>query len=269
MRKYVVVVFILIIVLWTANFLLPCWVDKPGIFGDMFGTVNSLFSGFALAGVVLTIFLQQNELKLQRKELELQREELKLTRGEFHQQNETLKIQRFENTLFQMLDLHHKIVSDMDTGRNRVETGRDVFRVRFQGFLSPKLSNTKNLSALDQIYSELSDKFRTDFSHYFRNLYRIIRMIDRTMFDLDDHDRDFNRKYYYTSIVRAQLSDYELLWLFYNCLSSKGKKFKSLVEQYGLLKNMPKSSVINEIHLTFIDDSAYQNTQRKNIQSNQ
>ena len=32
-------------------------VENAGIFGDMFGAVNALFSGFAMFGVILTIFM--------------------------------------------------------------------------------------------------------------------------------------------------------------------------------------------------------------------
>ena len=55
---------------------------QSGVFGDSFGVVNALFSGLAFAGIIFTIFLQQNELRLQRHELKLQRDELELTRGE-------------------------------------------------------------------------------------------------------------------------------------------------------------------------------------------
>jgi hypothetical protein len=48
-----------------------------GTFGDMFGSVNALFSGLALAGIILTILLQRKELSLQRQELRDTREELK------------------------------------------------------------------------------------------------------------------------------------------------------------------------------------------------
>ncbi|MBL9140460.1 MAG: hypothetical protein JNK53_01220 [Phycisphaerae bacterium] len=40
-----------------------------GQFGDAFGTVNALFSGLALLGVVYAILLQREDLELQRKEL--------------------------------------------------------------------------------------------------------------------------------------------------------------------------------------------------------
>jgi len=56
--------------------ILPTLSDK-GLFGDMFGTINALFTGCALGGVIYTIFLQKTELTLQRKELKLTRQELK------------------------------------------------------------------------------------------------------------------------------------------------------------------------------------------------
>ena len=51
----------------------------PGQFGDMFGSVNALFSGLALGGIVLTLLLQRQELALQRKELALTRDQLTRT----------------------------------------------------------------------------------------------------------------------------------------------------------------------------------------------
>lgn len=51
------------------------WTTR-GLFGDMFGAVNALFSGLAFAGVLYTIALQREELQLQRRELEMTREEL-------------------------------------------------------------------------------------------------------------------------------------------------------------------------------------------------
>lgn len=81
-----------------------------GTFGDQFGAVNALFSGLAFTGLIYTIILQRRDLEIQRHDLKLQREEIALNRkemeeqtAEFEKQNETLKIQRFENTFFNML----------------------------------------------------------------------------------------------------------------------------------------------------------------------
>jgi hypothetical protein len=104
-----VIVTIVIIGLWILTYCLLKNLKETdrGTFGDMFGSINALFSGLALAGIILTILLQ-------RKELKLQREELRETRTEFETQNETLKLQRFENTFFSILNLHHQIVSAID-----------------------------------------------------------------------------------------------------------------------------------------------------------
>ncbi|MFA0814105.1 hypothetical protein [Microbulbifer epialgicus] len=40
--------------------------DNHGTFGDMFGVVNTLFSGLALAGIIYTLILQTKELEHQR-----------------------------------------------------------------------------------------------------------------------------------------------------------------------------------------------------------
>jgi len=41
-----------------------------GLFGDMFGALNALFAGLAFAGVIVAIFMQGEELSLQRQELQ-------------------------------------------------------------------------------------------------------------------------------------------------------------------------------------------------------
>ena len=53
---------------------IPVWwlLGQPqgvGTFGDMFGVVNALFSGLAFAGIIVAIWMQKEELGLQRKEM--------------------------------------------------------------------------------------------------------------------------------------------------------------------------------------------------------
>lgn len=57
-------------------------VTQTGAFGDTYGVLNALFSAMAFAGVIISLLMQRQELRLQRKELSLQREELSLTREE-------------------------------------------------------------------------------------------------------------------------------------------------------------------------------------------
>lgn len=76
----IITIFILIIGLWIIYFLfihkyIPELADQ-GLFGDSFGALNTLFTGLAFAGVIISLILQKKELELQRKELELTRIEL-------------------------------------------------------------------------------------------------------------------------------------------------------------------------------------------------
>ena len=74
---------ITITVLWVVSaiimLVIPTDMQTKGQIGDMFGGINALFSGLALAGVIYAIILQKQDLKLQREELKLTREELQRT----------------------------------------------------------------------------------------------------------------------------------------------------------------------------------------------
>jgi len=58
------------------------WSDltKLGLLGDSFGTLNTLFSGLAFLGIIISIKLQRDDLKLQREELAMQRKEITFQR---------------------------------------------------------------------------------------------------------------------------------------------------------------------------------------------
>jgi len=79
-------------VLWLINLIVMIvFVEAKsrGELGDMFGTVNALFSGLAFAALIYTLLMQKEELGLQRKVLEQQVAETKITSKE-------LKSQTFE-----------------------------------------------------------------------------------------------------------------------------------------------------------------------------
>lgn len=278
--------------------------DTRGTFGDMFGLSNAIFSALAFVGIIVTIFLQSQELAEQR-------EELKLTRKEFNQQNETLSLQRFENTFFQLLGVHHGIVDGMEYKYNEFNffmhtnvditiLKREVFKKAFENLIKGtfvieesqndfelKLNsdliehhyelNQVNGKQLKEIFTQVYGKqiyyqVQSNFGHYFRNLYRLLKFIDSKEFYSNEEVKKFyekdnlnkrelsdayfylnnNKRYEYTSLVRAQLSDYELWWLTFNGLWKEGEKLKALVEKYTILKNHPSEKVmwkLNEIEL--------------------
>lgn len=242
-----------------------------GIFGDSSGAINALFSALAFAGVIFAIILQKKELGLQREELEQTREELKGQKEEFIQQNETLRRQRFENTFFQMMSLQQEIVNGLfysfekdvlvqhitpgETISNetkkelRTVVGRELFLQSFENI--EHKDNNRSIhygyrGVINNLGMEKYAKFNTPsyFDHYFRHLYTIIKFIDKSPLLPDS----FDERYQYVSMVRAQLSKYELIWLFYNCLSQYGdKNFKPLVEKYAILKNIREELLVNKL----------------------
>lgn len=86
----------------------------------------------------------------------------------------------------------------------------------------------------------------TLFDHYFRHLYTILKFIDKE--DIPEADkRIFSDEdlYDYAKILRATLSRYELVWLYYNGLSGYGKKkLKPLLEKYCMLKNLREELLV-------------------------
>ncbi|GMV70173.1 MAG: hypothetical protein DYG93_07685 [Leptolyngbya sp. PLA2] len=77
-KKYIVGVALGVLVLWAVVFLLSLSAyycgdasssPKWGQFGDAFGSVNALFSGLALLGVVAALLLQHKDIEVQSKSL--------------------------------------------------------------------------------------------------------------------------------------------------------------------------------------------------------
>jgi hypothetical protein len=59
------------------------------------------------------------------------------------------------------------------------------------------------------------------------------------------------------NLLRAQLSDYELLLLLYNWQSGHGKYFIQYVERYALMDNLPKERLLKQEHADLLQPSAY------------
>lgn len=253
--------------------------NTRGTFGDQFGVVNALFSGLAFAGLIYTIILQRRDLALQREDLRLQREELALTRhemeeqtAEFEKQNETLKIQRFENTFFNMLSQFQEVVNNLNIRYRKYRSdyefsGREVFVDSFEKLSIvvniPKGDNqVRHFNGMRETIKEvgLDGYVKSDapssFDHYFRLLYRILKFVRDTPLITGYDD-----EYEYTSMLRAILSRYELVWLYYNGLSEYGvEKLKPLIERYAMLKNLREDLLVKGVDVGSYAESAYVKT---------
>ena len=245
--------------------------DDRGTFGDKFGAVNALFSGLAFAGLIVTLLYQKEELKLQREELAQTREELKGQREEFEEQNKTMKRQRFENTFFNMLSLQQEITHNLsyenpiqdEAELMRYDVKQRIYKNRavFEGLYTNAIIDYDGSRCYGGIINKLAIHGCAAYSlvrglsfldHYFRHLYRIFKYVDTS----DSISED--ERYEYACIVRSQLSDYELVMLFYNCLTSNGRaKFKPIIEKYVIFNNLREELLANVEHKKLYAETAY------------
>lgn len=215
--------------------------DK-GQFGDSFGVFTSFFSALAFGGVLFTLWYQHQTLQQNKKDTD---------------------IRHFESILFSLISAYNNVVQDMDIHGAETKTlfasGRDCFYRYFVKHLKPAYKRLKveqpngdELELANSAYGTVWLRHRHNLSHYLRFLYNIFKFIDSS-----ELPTEFKKKY--ANIVRAQLSDYELLILFYNCLHKNGsQRFKPLIERYSVFNNLPNDLLLNPTHRHFYSPSAYQ-----------
>ena len=206
------------------------WIDfsTTGEIGDTIGGIMGPFIAIAAAGLTFIAFWVQYKANIQ--------------------QRHDIAIERFESNLFEMIHIQQEITNGLlveyfnETKQIReISKGREVFRRIYLDFQNKIVFPDGNkkctlfvaLNNLPDLKTNLSKvEIMWNLDHYFRHLYRIFKYID----DADSNVISDEKKYKYTGIVRATLSPYELIMLFYNGFSHP--KFKAMIEKYALLQNL-------------------------------
>ena len=233
-------------------------VAKAGTFGDTYGFINAFVSGLALFTVAVTLILQKRQLSVQEQELQANTNALEEQKDEFVKQVELMREQSFDTRFFQLLRLLQTITDAIEVKHGQTyqrETGRIAFEVMYRNSLKgvgensahridravtpDEMTKEERLEDIAKQYGYFHDIHCNILGHFFRTLYHIVRYIDNAAIPDDG-------KHFYTRLVRAQLSEHQLLLLFYNCLvEGLGyPKFYGLVEKYDLLQNMGRSELL-------------------------
>lgn len=116
LSKFIVICVFLIILVIIYTIILNCKIanaTERGTFGDSFGALNTLFSGLALGGIIISIIMQQNEMQEQRIEMEMQREEMKLQRLEMSSSRYQNIHDRITNLVYLQLSKFEKNVENL------------------------------------------------------------------------------------------------------------------------------------------------------------
>jgi hypothetical protein len=229
------------------------WAHR-GQYGDMFGSVNALFSGLAFAGIIITILLQSEELALQRAELTA-------TRKEFSIQNSTLSTQRFENTFFNLITLHNLVLDGSSytklwgDGKSTNYKGRDVFTfVIFE--LAQKIGSKEFEPSLrkdfESIFMEETRLLDGLLLLYMESIQRMVRFVAQS-----DLILPANKEFYY-SIIASSLSSQEKVYLIYE-ISLHDRPYDVItkmleIEQQSGFYSKLTNLVFHDSHLTMIDE---------------
>ncbi|WP_455756490.1 putative phage abortive infection protein [Sulfurimonas sp.] len=208
-------------------------------------------------------------------ELKLTREESKKATTALQQQSKSIKLQNFENTFFKMLDLHSEITKSFHLQKNIQHIKSSINDIPIQFHYNNKgkvykeaiveldrtlnrllinFNTLKNYQSVDNIedvpknfinqidntnelYIVFYKEFQQYLSHYFRNIYQILKFISKT--------KGINKKFY-TNIFRSQISEPELRLLFYNVSSVMGRdKALPLLVECEFLEHLPYDANIN------------------------
>lgn len=266
-KDFILLAIILFIVfyIWKAGW---SWIDENinatgatesasaarGQFGDKFGAINALFAGFAFAGIIFTIFLQNREIHQTKQMLE---EQLKDSNKK-----------RFDSTFFQLLSLHNEITSklkdlelegrqaflsfntrliksDIDypaysalkkLGKDEIRRLRDSRQINDETKQKLDQADISNLESsletgpaccdtfLDDSLEFQEQKFKTAYTKaaeiHVDNYSHYFRNLYHTLLFVKESGLiEESERPRYAKIIRSQLSEPELLTLLYNSLT--------------------------------------------------
>lgn len=210
---------------------------RDGTFGDSFGTLNTLFSGFAFSGIIITILMQKSDLAESRKQI-----------GQQQVESQFYNILSLQQQVISGFDLH--VVNDDSSVK--IIQGRDCFRAWRRKLKARYLDQARRgiepSLASQTAYQSVLKSHLGDLGLYFRSLYSVFRFIETL-------EKEDQKKY--AVVVRSLLSDYELIFLFYNCLSPMGARFSRYAQVHALFDNLDISLLLNEQDVVKMKVSVY------------
>lgn len=136
--------------------------SRFGISGDMYGSLNTLFSGFAFVAVVCALFLQREEIKNQGEQIEQQRSDIQ-------SQIRLMDIQRFENFFYNQISIIRRVQDEVQTYENR---GRDAINMLYINLSRIELNIDSVIDGIKNINNHNLNLYSMDM---FRDVYITIK----------------------------------------------------------------------------------------------
>lgn len=113
--------------------------------------------------------------------------------------------------------------------------------VALNGQFQGKPDIDRGVEAFNKVYRS----HQGDLGLYFRSLYSVFRFLDGV---------DPSQRKLLGGVIRSLLSDYELVFIFYNCLGEKGRKFNRYAVEYALFDNLDVQLLLQSDHAAYVDE---------------
>lgn len=199
------------------------YVGRWGIFGDFIG--GTLGTIFAIISVLLVFktFRHQQIITKNNKVL--------------------LETQRCNDLFFELLKMYQEQEKELqiETADKRYAYNyKDFFRILIDKIYTdfiPEQNVNKNRKSASSLYMEHCLPYDSNLTMCYKLLYRIMDTIDTG-------NIDEKTKSSYIKMIRAQLTDEELICIRYHIRCGNYRKFALLVNKYNLLKHTPVFKLI-------------------------
>ncbi|WP_312593936.1 putative phage abortive infection protein [Comamonas terrigena] len=217
-----------------------------GPLGDLFnGLVTPVLTFLTFCGLLITILIQNAQMKSTLKELELNRKEMenstKALQAQVKSSEEQVKssqeqvknsqAQKFDSNFYSMLQLHSDVAEKLNKNTNVInEEFREI-----------------NLKSYE--WSEFKNP--NELRSFFLINYQILKFIRKNE---DDETISKSEAKQYSNIVRAMLNDELYGLIFFNCSDKRFKKYKNLIEYYNFLEHFVFSRFEDPYVLKIIHD---------------
>jgi hypothetical protein len=231
---------------------LPATITERGTFGDSFGILNSLFSGLGFAGLTLTLWMQQKQIKSQATEAQ--------------KADEARQIDRYEATIHRLLDLYRACMNDVHESRSIKPTkGRlalawtvdymqrslerkkddiDIPKEIFERYATGTLNETDKL-LLDESFFNIASIINETLQQH-RSLTDTFTLLLRQLVDAPP---TFLGLEPYLLLVKSQISPAEMSYYFYLALAFQDEEeLRRLLAGSQLLGTISKVTRIPQAH---------------------
>lgn len=214
---------------------------ERGTIGDMFGAVNALFTGLALAAVFYTILLQ-------RQAINIQKEELAQTRDVFIQQ-------KFETTFFNLLEL---VKSNLNAIEYDSPLGNMLNGTEAITSINVDMRNNNNNHAIPRP-NNIQEIIHATGSVLLSNNQAIVKYLNsvESLLHFNKNSLLNKKNLFYTQLFLNQLSEPEKVLIFNYTIFPEKSTFQKLCYESKLLAGIEKTFFDDDEHYALYRELVY------------